>query len=279
MTACSALASAESLAGSAPHTRGWLILEHPGPYGRIASDALGSLGAQLREACGAADLTLLLARRPRTAGQRAWLALGGRMVTWASTTPEALLDLDLAAVDEGALPDGAEPETTPTLFVCTNGKRDACCALLGRPVAQALIQSGSDAWECSHLGGHRFAPTALLLPFGSVHGRLTVDSARALLSEARAGRCDATTLRGLSHLPSDQQVADAAVRQHAGIHDLAYLDMASHGDESLRECDVAHPDGREWRVRLRRASGAARPESCGKEARIPEWWDAESVSP
>ena len=279
MTACSALASAEPLTGSAPHTRGWLIVEHPGPYGRIASDVLGPLGAQLRDACGAAGLTLLLARRPRRAGQRAWLALGGHMITWPSIAPAALLNLDVAAIAAGALPAGSELEAAPTLFVCTNGKRDTCCAVLGRPVAEALIDEGWLAWECSHIGGHRFAPTALLLPFGSVHGRLTVESARALLSQAHEGRCDTMTLRGLSHLPSDQQVADAAVRRHAAIHDLAYLNIASRGDDTLRDCTVAHPAGRQWRVQLRQAFGAPRPESCGKEALAPEWWVTESVSP
>ena len=279
MTACSTLASAEPLAGSAPHTRGWLIVEHPGPYGRIAADALGPLGEQLREACAATGLTLLLARRPRTSGQRAWLAVGGQMITWPSVAPEVMLRVDVVAVAEGAVPEGAERQTTPTLFVCTNGKRDACCAVLGRPVAEALMTEGLHAWECSHVGGHRFAPTALLLPFGSVHGRLTVESARDLLSQARDGRCDTTTLRGLSHLPSDEQVADAAVRRHAAIGDLTYLEVNSAGDATLRECTVQHPDGRTWHVRLRRASGALRPESCGKDAVVPEWWVAESITP
>ena len=29
-----------------------------------------------------------------------------------------------------------------------------------------------EVWECTHLGGHRFAPTALVLPTGYSYGRL-----------------------------------------------------------------------------------------------------------
>ncbi|HEU5385864.1 MAG TPA: sucrase ferredoxin [Streptosporangiaceae bacterium] len=48
-------------------------------------------------------------------------------------------------------------------LVCTNGKRDRCCAVRGRPVAAAIADAtGWDTWESSHLGGHRFAATALL---------------------------------------------------------------------------------------------------------------------
>ena len=278
MTPCSALASAEPLAGSAPHTRGWLVLEHPGPWGRIAADALGQVGPQVRQACLAAGITLLCARRPRSSGQRAWLAMSGRMVTWPAIAPEAVLDLDWDAIAAGSLPAGAEPAMTPALFVCTNGKRDQCCAQFGRPVAQALIGDGLAAWECSHIGGHRFAPTAVLLPFGSVHGRLTIDGARNLLAAAQQGRCDVDSLRGLSHLPQDAQAADIAVRRSASIDSLDHLAIETSGDETQRECTVRHPDGRTWSVTLRRVSGGERPESCGKEPLLSQWWAADSVA-
>jgi len=61
---CSVTAAAEPLAGTAPHTRGWLVLEHPGPYARIATDALGDLAEPLRRACKDAGVTMLLAVAP-----------------------------------------------------------------------------------------------------------------------------------------------------------------------------------------------------------------------
>ena len=57
--------------------------------------------------------------------------------------------------------------TRPIILVCTHGVHDACCAIRGRPVAAALAARWPDlVWECSHVGGDRFAPNVVLLPDG-----------------------------------------------------------------------------------------------------------------
>jgi len=273
-TPCSLGALAEPLAGTAPHARGWLVLEHAGPYSRIATDVLGDIAEPLRRSCKDAGVTVLLARRERAPGRRAWLARAGGLIEWADVDPAAFLDVDLAA--HGSPPGGMSTDE-PVMFVCTNGKRDACCAQFGRPLAETLMREDSRVWECSHIGGHRMAPTAVLLPLGAVHGRLTIDSARAALAMLRDGRCSVETLRGLSHLAPDEQVADIAVRRAAGVTEAIHLDVRCAGDDAQRECLVTHPDGRSWRVSLSRHSGTDRPESCGKEPVTPEWWAAERV--
>ncbi|MFM9135791.1 MAG: sucrase ferredoxin [bacterium] len=279
--ACSALSGHEPLPGTAPHTGGWLILEHPGPYGRVAADALGPETAPLRDAVRDAGVTLLLARRPSRdrGGRRAWFARAGRMVSWHDIDPVDLADIDWGqGPEEFAMPT-ASADDGPILFVCTNGKRDACCARLGRPVVGGLLRDGLPAWECSHIGGHRLAATAVLLPGGSVHGRLDVPTARQVIEEARAGRLHLPSLRGLSHLAPEAQVADIAVRGHAAIPGHVILEVTTTGDERARLCSVRHPDGRAWEVTLRRTIGVPRPESCGKAPVVPGWWTAESVSP
>lgn len=274
---CSVLAMHEPLAGTAPLARGWLVIEHPGPYPRVATDALGDLAEPLRTLCREGGVTPLLARRPRAAGRRAWLAIDGRMVTWSHIDTDDLLGVDSESVAEGDVPRGATVTIDPMLFVCTNGKRDACCAQFGRPVADALMREHDNVLECSHIGGHRLAPTALLLPFGSVHGRLTAASGARLLDDAQVGRLRVESLRGLTHLAADQQVADAAVRREGGIDSLVRLEVTSTGDDTRRDCAVETPDGRRWQVRLVRSSGAPRPESCGKEPVPPERWRVDSV--
>jgi len=274
---CSVLAAHEPLAGTAPHARGWLVIEHPGPYPRVATDALGELAEPLRTLCREGGVAPLLARRPRAAGRRVWLAIDGRMVTWSHIDAVDLLSVDWESVAAGGVPRGAATSIDPILFICTNGKRDACCAQFGRPVADALMHDHDDVLECSHIGGHRLAPTALLLPFGSVHGRLTAISGAQLLAGAQAGRLRVESLRGLTHLPADQQVADAAVRDVGGLDSFVRLEVTSTGDDTRRDCVVETPDGRRWQVRLVRSSGAPRPESCGKEPVPPEWWRVDSI--
>ena len=132
-----------------------------------------------------------------TAPGNAWLR--------AATTldPRQLLDLDFAALGRGdhssfdaAL--GGRPHLgDPLALVCTNGKRDRCCALLGRPLAAELAASGVEgAWEVTHLGGHRFSPTLLVLPYGYAYGRAEAHTVKEVLHSAQEGRIVVEGCRG-----------------------------------------------------------------------------------
>ena len=66
----------------------------------------------------------------------------------------------------------------PILLVCTHGVHDTCCALRGRPVAAALAARWpGQVWECSHVGGDRFAPNVVVLPDGFYYGNLDPETA------------------------------------------------------------------------------------------------------
>ena len=64
------------------------------------------------------------------------------------------------------------------VLVCTHGARDACCGSLGTRLATVLpgLGAGVHVWRTSHTGGHRFAPTALLLPEGTAWAYLDLDT-------------------------------------------------------------------------------------------------------
>ena len=85
-----------------------------------------------------------------------------------------------AGLLDGAAPadpaDGAGRE----LLICTHGARDRCCGSLGTRLAAAMADRvGRDGTtrerRTSHTGGHRFAPTAILLPEGTGWGYLDKD--------------------------------------------------------------------------------------------------------
>ena len=87
--------------------------------------------------------------------------------------------------------------TRPLLLVCTHGIHDTCCALRGRPVAAALAEHWPDAvWECSHVGGDRFAPNVVVLPDGYYYGQLDPESAVAAVRSHLAGTVDAALAAG-----------------------------------------------------------------------------------
>jgi hypothetical protein len=116
-------------------------------------------------------------------------------------------------------------------LVCTNGARDPCCAIRGPAVAQALARVlPGQVYECSHLGGHRFAANVLVLPEGLCFGRLDARSAVALAAELEAGRLPLEHLRGRTALEPEQQAAEILVRRElglAGVDDLRLVERTT----------------------------------------------------
>jgi hypothetical protein len=272
--------SGEPLVGSAPEAVAWVCLEQNGPWGARAwtsSHLDPSLGAAIEATAAAHRVRPSLIRRPGrhadvspTAAPHVLIAHSTPGSSWllAGTirAAAALLTLDWAAVAAGeveavaaSLP-GLVP-APPQLLVCTNGARDTCCARLGRPVAStAARQLPGRVWEVTHTSGHRFAPTTVLLPSGSLHGRV-LDPGELLLAES-AGTLVLTGYRGRSVWPREGQVAEEHVRRSCAITGLDDLRVSGSGPEWT----VSHRDGRWWRVDVTAYPEGERPESCGKSA-------------
>lgn len=270
---CSALSALdEPLPGTAAQVTAWLCLEHPGPWGRdvFSGQALGfDLSPRLQAHTEASGVRLMLIRRPgRTVVGSRRTVLFARSApdgTWCErfevAEPEDLLDLDLTVTP--AAPGLGTEVADPVALVCAHGKRDQCCAVLGRPVAAELAAEFGDAvWECSHTGGHRFAPSLILLPTGYTYGRLSPEESVAAVEAAGRGEVYRTGLRGRSCWSPAEQVAEIAVRDQvsAGTSDLVVTGPP--------ECPVVrHRDGRSWSVSVTGADLPPRPASCGAEAK------------
>lgn len=216
----------EPLHASAVRYRRFLLLEVPGPWGSSALDdkRMGaSIAQRLSEKAKTTDTHVLLIRRPgrhpsdEASRQRAmawaFADTSSERVLWGAwREPADLLDLDLSADIPGEA-NAAGPQRLA--LVCTNGKRDQCCALRGRPVAKVIAADTDwDTWECSHLGGHRFAATMMLLPTGDMFGWLNGDSALEVLRRFDSGQLVLSHYRGQAGQPSPVQAAlhAAAVR-------------------------------------------------------------------
>ena len=76
------------------------------------------------------------------------------------------------------------------ILVCTNGRHDQCCANRGRPLIRAIRDTrwADRVWECSHIGGDRFAANVVVLPDSLYFGRVEPESAMPLLEALDAGR-------------------------------------------------------------------------------------------
>lgn len=202
-----------------------LLVELPGPWGRQAlqeSRLDPDIAAELQRRANAAGLRVQTIRRPgRTdnaaPAERAWALVdtrdGREGIEWGSVTHQSeLLDIDLDAPVAGRAPDG------PTYLVCTHGKHDPCCALRGRPVASALDVLRPDrVWECSHLGGDRFAANVLVLPSGLLYGQVLPVAAAEFVAAAEADEVVPGLLRGQVGLPPVGQAALAFAYEHLAL--------------------------------------------------------------
>ncbi|MFB8245854.1 sucrase ferredoxin [Streptomyces sp. NPDC055952] len=288
MSTCSSVSrdSDEPVSGTAATARTWLLLEQPGPWGAKAltsSHLDPAVGRALEAAAEDTGVRIVLIRRPgrhadrrMPATRRVFAAhtVPGNVWLHSATTsdPARLLDLDFAALGRGehagfdAVLGGRAHQGDPLALVCTNGKRDRCCALLGRPLATELVSSGvQGVWEVTHLGGHRFSPTALVLPYGYAYGRAEAHTLKEVLDRAREGRIVVAGCRGRSAWERPGQAAELAVRRRTGEDAAEALSVVRTAGAAPRwEVTVAHVDGRRWRVDIAQSAGLPpRPESCG----------------
>jgi hypothetical protein len=219
-TRCSvtALVRGDSPVATAGPAQRWLLVEQPGPWGRDAltqSRFDPAVAPRLAARARAEGMRVLLVRRPgeRLAeSEHRWgYADGrpGREGVWWSTRGS---DADLLDVPwDGSV---GEPASDPVYLVCTHGQHDACCALRGRPLARAM--PAADVWECSHLGGCRFATNVLVLPHGFAYAQVPGDGADLVAAHAR-GQVALPWLRGRTGLPMPAQAAQQAARESLGL--------------------------------------------------------------
>jgi Sucrase/ferredoxin-like len=256
---CSARArdAGESLAATASFGRRWLLLEVAGAWGPSAfrdSPVLDPvLGARIERRAAADGFRLVAIRRPgrdRHADGTRWRwarvesAPGAEGIVWGEASGP--WDYLSAPFDERGT-----PSRDIIVAVCSHGRHDQCCATRGRSVAALLRRGDADAvWECSHIGGDRFAATMLLLPHGINYGWADTFGARQMVDEYRAGRVVLAGLRGRSAFSFLEQTAqDAARRTFGDLRIDAYAPVRSR---RLTQ--------RSWEVVLADASGEIRVE-------------------
>lgn len=259
-------ADAEPLAGTAPPEPVQLFLEYAGAWGAQAL-AESRLPQEVKERLGAlTGARVQLIRRYggiTGPGVRLFVATRGpagfEVTTIVLDEAAQVLDLDLDAIAAGR-PAGLVAYPDPLWLVCTNGRRDLCCADLGRPVAARLAERWpEETWETSHLGGHRFAATLLALPSGITLGRLDAASAVLALEEVAEGRHPLGFSRGLAGLSPAAQVAQLHVLEQVGDDRVGAVAVTGERDGVV---DLMADDD-PWRVEVASRPGEPRAQSCG----------------
>src|ERR687894_3132490 len=226
-----ALVRGDSGVATASPAQRWLLVEQPGPWGMDAltqSRFDPAAATRLAHRARAEGVRVLLVRRPgdRLAdSQRRWAYVDGRPgvegVWW------SVRDSDAELVDAPWDGSAGQRADGPVYLVCAHGGHDACCALRGRPLARALPAGDpDDVWECSHLGGDRFAANVLVLPHGFYYGQVPGDGADLVAAHAQ-GRVALPWLRGRAGVPIPAQAAQHFARGELGLLDVDALPVTA----------------------------------------------------
>jgi hypothetical protein len=241
----------ERLDATASRIDRWLLVEYRGLW---SSDALAGSGlsdqvrTRLLELRSAHPHTrLLFIRRPdRRHHHRLSL-----YVADSREGHERLSRLELSHHEDVRSVDpwsAGSPVADPLFLACTHGKHDRCCARYGRPLFEALTEQldAESAWQCTHVGGDRFAGNVVCLPHGVYYGRVERDDVPALVDDHLAGQISLAHYRGRSCWPFAVQAAERQIRAEEGLTGLDDLSFSGAAAVAERRWSVAFttPAGR-----------------------------------
>lgn len=213
----------EAVEATAALGRRWLLVEIAGAWGYSAfteSPALDpATGAQILRRAEGAGLRVAAIRRPgrgRSTGRWRWATVDTRpgresVRLGEADRPEQLLDLPLDGT-------AGTPSPRPLVLVCAHGRHDECCATRGLRATRAIARRHPDlTWEASHIGGDRFAATAILFPHGLSFGRVdTLPDPALIVDEYLAGRIAPDGFRGRTAFSAIEQAAQERARRLMG---------------------------------------------------------------
>lgn len=156
---------------------------------------------------------------------------------------------------------GAGGNSGRDLLLCTHGRRDVCCGSLGTKLAGSLedveLPAGVRLWRTSHTGGHRFAPTFVVLPEATVWAYADADLIDRVLRRRGDAADVADRYRGCAGLPTPQfQALEREVLRRVGWPLLESRRSGRVGADGTTRLALRWPGGDEqiWEgtVRARR---------------------------
>ncbi|MFC0628238.1 sucrase ferredoxin [Kribbella deserti] len=223
--AATALLRGDNLMATAPPARSWLLIECREPWPRQALTALGEYTERVRAACAEIGCRPALIRRYGRSDPtvpRRWGLVDSRPGRESARWGELRSYADLLDVLAGELP--GELSDEPAYLICTHGRHDPCCAVQGRPVAATLATAYPErTWECSHVGGDRFAPNLVVLPHGLYYGHFPVLGALDLATRYDKGLVVPEYFRGRGSFSPPVQAAQHFARAAGASYEVNQL--------------------------------------------------------
>lgn len=219
----------EPVFASATETQVYFLLEYTRAWGAKAfeeSDLPEAVKAHLKKALkdiSGARLLLVKRRSKRSANRPLFFAARisdsqPGLYAFELESHADLLDLDLPALAAGSASYTAQISREPLYLVCTNGRRDPCCAANGTAVFDTISRLPDlQVWQTSHVGGHRFAANMIYLPDGLFFGRLDSLSAAEVVAGLQRGELFLDHFRGRACYAKPVQAAEYYLHRQTGL--------------------------------------------------------------
>jgi hypothetical protein len=220
--------NSEPLIGTAPQAEQWYILEHPQNFGRKALEE-SELPESLRnhliaQTKGLSEARVQLVKRDGSnSSDNISFFIGvttaerPHLYEFHLSNYLEVLDLDIQKILFNPADYAKFVRTEPLFLVCTNGKRDPCCAKHGLSVYSAISDlAPASTWQTSHVGGHRFAANLVCFPHGLFYGRLNEADAQTVIETYGREEFLLERYRGRSCFPGEVQAAEYYLHAQTG---------------------------------------------------------------
>ena len=227
----------ETLYGTVANIRSWLLIEYPSVWRRDAIKDSLLLSKRFKrhvrdlETAGDVERTLLIRQDHFLSGPiRCFFVNSCESAPYISRCDIGDYEELVSSLRNAERVDGV------MYAVCTHGRHDKCCAKFGLPVYCALRDRvGERAWQCSHVGGDRFAGNVVVFPHGLYYGRVTPDDVGEIVAASERGEVWLKGYRGRSCFRRPEQVAEYFVRVESGrlaIDEFHPIDFIRDGNRT-----------------------------------------------
>jgi hypothetical protein len=221
------------LFGTAPRADVWFMLEHDAPWGKKAfeeSSLSEDFKTQFLKTTSAIPHSKLQLIKQGHRAEPKYLYIADCLSSTLLKIPfknyEELLEFDFPVIlkNENFLKTYATHETL--VAVCTNGKRDKCCAKFGLELFNNFQPYFKNSvWQTSHIGGHRFAPTFVHLPSGVCYGFASNDNVAKIAEDISNNLISLANVRGRSIYSKYDQAAEYFLMEKTGDFGLSSFEL------------------------------------------------------
>lgn len=215
--------------GSAPRWDRFVAVEVPTPWpskeGEVEWLAAANAPEGTRTGLIVADTARITGEVLITRWERNGAALAG--TDWLVLPEEVAAAL--AAVAAGDEPDVPGEPAPDEVLICSHGSRDICCGGMGTRLATEARAALPElrVRRTSHLGGHRFAPTAVIFPEGRMWAHLDIDILTGIVHRTAAPDEAREFYRGNPALDAPVQVVEAELLTDRGWAGFDFEDLTA----------------------------------------------------